>query len=207
MHKPDGHVFDLCASHLALSFANTVSQRQSEAPIERLPSYRDLLSFARQTELIDEADEARLRKLDRSDPARTERVRRQAIELREAIYSVAFHVASGEPVPEAARETLGRYAHKLVIGPDLGWTWAEGDRAPDAMLGPIVRAALDLLTTSDRERIKICEADDCVWVFYDGSKNRSRRWCDMAQCGNRAKARRFYAAKRRGAATDADDPP
>ena len=38
-----------------------------------------------------------------------------------------------------------------------------------------------------------CDADDCAWLFLDTSKNGSRRWCDMKQCGNRAKARRFHA--------------
>jgi predicted RNA-binding Zn ribbon-like protein len=38
----------------------------------------------------------------------------------------------------------------------------------------------------------MCEASDCVWLFLDASKNRSRRWCDMNQCGNREKARRFH---------------
>jgi predicted RNA-binding Zn ribbon-like protein len=41
------------------------------------------------------------------------------------------------------------------------------------------------------ERLKICPADDCLWAFYDFSRNHSRTWCDMRVCGNRAKARAF----------------
>ena len=41
------------------------------------------------------------------------------------------------------------------------------------------------------ERMKACAADTCRWAFYDQSRNRSRQWCDMAVCGNRAKARNY----------------
>ena len=52
---------------------------------------------------------------------------------------------------------------------------------------------------AERARVRICEAPDCEWLFYDTSKNRSRRWCDMRQCGNRMKARRHYRRLQRGA--------
>jgi predicted RNA-binding Zn ribbon-like protein len=41
------------------------------------------------------------------------------------------------------------------------------------------------------DRMKACAADSCRWAFYDQSRNRSRQWCDMAVCGNRAKARSY----------------
>jgi predicted RNA-binding Zn ribbon-like protein len=41
------------------------------------------------------------------------------------------------------------------------------------------------------ERLKICPADDCLWAFYDTSRNRSRRWCSMEVCGNRSKVRSY----------------
>ena len=40
-------------------------------------------------------------------------------------------------------------------------------------------------------RLKACPAEDCHWAFYDHSRNRSGTWCEMGECGNRAKARRF----------------
>ena len=45
-------------------------------------------------------------------------------------------------------------------------------------------------------RFKACRGDDCRWVFIDGSRNTSRRWCDMANCGNRAKLATFRARHR-----------
>ena len=62
-------------------------------------------------------------------------------------------------------------------------------------LWDIARSAADLLTSGDHDRIKECASTTCEWVFLDRSRNRSRRWCDMSDCGNRAKARRFHAKK------------
>lgn len=58
------------------------------------------------------------------------------------------------------------------------------------------RSALGLIASDDTERLKICP--NCEWLFIDRSKNRSRTWCDMAVCGNRAKARLHYSKKRKG---------
>jgi predicted RNA-binding Zn ribbon-like protein len=50
-----------------------------------------------------------------------------------------------------------------------------------------------LISQCDKERIKICDNCDCGWVFYDESKNKSRRWCDSKVCGNIMKVREFRA--------------
>jgi predicted RNA-binding Zn ribbon-like protein len=63
----------------------------------------------------------------------------------------------------------------------------------DSRFAKTVRSSVELLTSDDASRIRMCAADDCEWLFLDRSKNRSRRWCDMKVCGNRVKARRFYA--------------
>lgn len=55
--------------------------------------------------------------------------------------------------------------------------------------GVVAAAVARLAIRGDWERVKICPADDCRWAFYDASRNRSRQWCSMAVCGNRAKVR------------------
>jgi predicted RNA-binding Zn ribbon-like protein len=69
-------------------------------------------------------------------------------------------------------------------------------RAPDA-LGQIAAAAVGLVDAGRWDRLKICPADDCRWAFFDRSKNRSRHWCSMEDCGNRAKSRAFRQRVRR----------
>ncbi len=57
-----------------------------------------------------------------------------------------------------------------------------------------VRSALRLIALPEPERLKIC--GHCGWLFLDRSKNRSRFWCDMSVCGNRAKASRHYRRRK-----------
>lgn len=53
----------------------------------------------------------------------------------------------------------------------------------------VAAAVAELALRGDSNRLKICQADDCQWAFYDSSRNQSRQWCSMAVCGNRAKVR------------------
>jgi predicted RNA-binding Zn ribbon-like protein len=61
------------------------------------------------------------------------------------------------------------------------------------------RSALKLICHPEPDRLKICP--NCEWLFIDRSRNRSRNWCDMAVCGNRAKARLHYSKKRKEGAS------
>jgi predicted RNA-binding Zn ribbon-like protein len=191
MEKP--WVFDRCAGHLALDFANTVSNRGTASAIDRLGSYQDLLAFATQAEVLSDAEAHRLAARARRSPAAAEEVLQRARDLRDALYDLFAALAEDRPPPAAALPELNRAVARLEIGRDWRWTWSCAPGGLDDMLGPVTIAAAELLTSAERERIRMCAADTCAWVFLDTSKNRSRRWCDMKQCGNRAKARRFHA--------------
>ncbi len=78
------------------------------------------------------------------------------------------------------------------------WRWGSGDEPLAQHLWPVAWAAGALLTEGDLTRVKECDNDACTWLFVDMSKNRSRRWCDMKDCGNRAKARRHYKRAKKG---------
>jgi predicted RNA-binding Zn ribbon-like protein len=58
-------------------------------------------------------------------------------------------------------------------------------------LGRIVATVYGAMQEEGWPRLKLCSSQACRWAFYDRSKNRSSRWCTMASCGNREKARRF----------------
>lgn len=59
----------------------------------------------------------------------------------------------------------------------------------DNVVGAVLSAAARLAVLDEWRRVKICPADDCLWAFFDHSRNRSRTWCSMRACGNREKAR------------------
>lgn len=88
-------------------------------------------------------------------------------------------------------------AHLRLIATDssFAWEWTETDQL-EFILWQVVRSTADLLTSPERDRIRECAGEDCGWVFLDLSRNRSRRWCDMEDCGNRAKAHRHYDRKK-----------
>ena len=123
----------------------------------------------------------------------------QAIALREAIYRI-FSATDDDRKPDAAdlaRLNLGltsalsqlQVAH---MEDGFSWEWEQGSKALDQMLWPVVRSAADLLTSDGLDRVKECEDDrGCGYLFFDTSRNHSRRWCDMRGCGNRAKVRRY----------------
>lgn len=189
--------FDLCGDHLALDFANTLSARHTDAPQEWLTSYGELVSFARQTEVLSPARAAEQVALGEAAPQSAERALARAVALREDLYRLFAAVARGEPAPAAAIATLNGHMARLCIGPDLALEWRDQPGILDGFLGAVVRAAVELaIDARERSRVRLCEAPDCLWLFYDGSRNHSRRWCDMRQCGNRMKARRHYRRSR-----------
>ncbi len=120
-----------------------------------------------------------------------------AQELREVVYRVFHHVAhGGQPASDdldalTAEYAAGVQAASLRAGDGtyrLSWP---GDRTLRTLRWEVATSAVDLLTAGPLDRVGECPA--CGWLFLDTSKNRSRRWCSMATCGGRDKARRYYA--------------
>jgi predicted RNA-binding Zn ribbon-like protein len=86
------------------------------------------------------------------------------------------------------------------LGDGFVWDWYEVDGVLELPIWIVARSAADLLVSSELERVRECAGEKCDWLFLDASRNQSRRWCDMAACGNRAKAQRNYARRRGGVA-------
>jgi predicted RNA-binding Zn ribbon-like protein len=63
-------------------------------------------------------------------------------------------------------------------------------------LGVLLANAAVAMADSSWSRLKVCPGEHCGWAFYDGSRNRSSRWCAMSVCGGRAKARTHYRRRR-----------
>ncbi len=200
--------FEMVGRNLALDFANTVNGNRPTKPVERLNGYADLLSFARQAGIVDEAEARRLRREAERRPRDAEAALREAVALREAIYRVFEAIAeSREPTADDVallNASLSRaLARRRVVRRDGGFALAfeEDPRALDAVLWPVAASAADVLAHGDLGRVRICGAHacgDCSWLFYDDTKSGTRRWCTMKDCGNRAKARRHYERQRAG---------
>lgn len=124
--------------------------------------------------------------------------------LRETLAAVFRAVARGDALPKAAlaqwtRWTQSAWRHRELVeaGSGIAWRWRAGTDAADRVLFEICLEAVELLLSPERERVHLCEGPGCGWMFVDRSKAGRRRWCDMALCGNRAKAREFRARESR----------
>lgn len=191
--------FELTGGALCLDFANTVDNRPTAAQ-ELLRSYSDLVAWAEQSGIVDAATASELRTEAGRRPGAAEAALGGGRALREAVYAIFSARAGGRGAPAGAVATLNvalapslaRLQLEARGGDAFGWRWSLEDGALDGLLAPIVDSAAELLTSSDLARVRECEADNCGWLFIDRSRNRSRRWCDMSVCGNRAKVRRHY---------------
>jgi predicted RNA-binding Zn ribbon-like protein len=193
--------FELSGGMLCLDFANTVSQRKvADRRRDNLPSYNDLLSFARASGVISPQFAHEILILSRVRAKERAGVFEAAIGLREAIYRVFAAIANSraadrkdvKPIEEFATEAM-RHRHLASAGREYRWDWNRDKQDALAyILWPIAESAAELLTSERVKKVRECEAPTCAWLFLDESRNHSRRWCDMSICGNRQKARRHY---------------
>jgi predicted RNA-binding Zn ribbon-like protein len=166
---------------------------------DKLRSYDDVVTWAERAELLGSRRAARLRRAAAADPGEASAVLERVRSLREVIYRVFTADPARPPDLRALGEAAAEAAsERRLERTDDGYVfaWTDSDRL-DQIIWPVALSAAELLASRDRARVKECAADDCSWLFMDRSRNRSRRWCDMRDCGNRAKARRFQARQRR----------
>ena len=198
---PD-HGIELSGGALALDFANTVGGSHVRPTHDHLQEYADIVGFAELAGGLERSAGERLRQRAEREPTRARAVYELGIALRESIWAVFSALASGEVprnadldlISDAAASAAAR--SRLVYDRDgIGWSLPSDGDVLERPLWEIARSAADVLTSTQRDRVKQCASESCEWVFIDRSKNHSRRWCDMSDCGNRAKARRFHAKR------------
>ena len=197
-----GHAHDVRLDD-TFDFLNT-DDRENGFPLERLPTLPDVLAWFVERGVIhaEGADRLRVAAAERPDVASRDLAR--VHRLRAAMREVADSIVEQRAPRDGALDTVNRALHarqviELVPAPD-GVSVDHrhvGDPIDDALArlaDPLVRE----LTGGHPERIHICADDTCRFVFYDTSRTGRRRWCDMATCGNRAKAARHRARARAG---------
>jgi predicted RNA-binding Zn ribbon-like protein len=186
---------------LCLDFANTVEWHASNNPVECLHTYADLIKWSVNKGIVSGGDKNVLLRKSEEEPVEAQAVLEKARGIREDIYRIFSDTAHGQPVNNSDlmgfnRALASALSHSRLAPYEGGlrWEWDSHSHKLDSVIWPIVKSAVDLLTSPAMRRVGQC-ADEkgCGWLFWDSSRNRSRRWCDMRDCGNRAKVRRFYA--------------
>ncbi|MGH7468419.1 MAG: CGNR zinc finger domain-containing protein [Longimicrobiales bacterium] len=195
---------DFIGGAVCLDFVNTASARQAGPFRERLHGYRDLVTWGERVGLVSSEHGVALRAEAAGRPAEAEAALERGRALREAVYRVFSAQSQGQPPAGTDLDTLTReYAEaashrRLTCDSErVELEWEQESGYLDQVLWPVAQSAIELLVSDERARVKECATDNCNWLFLDASKNRSRRWCEMRECGNRAKARRHYARVRK----------
>lgn len=190
-----------------LDFVSTEGGERNDPP-ERLADYADRARWSAHASVVDDDEAERLLHEAEARPAEAARVHGRAIELREALFRIlAAMAARVEPAQEDRaildRELAEALAHRKLVPVDgrFAWEIAGGEDRLERILWFLVDDASDLLSSELLDRIKECGGPDCSWLFLDESRNRSRRWCEMRECGNRAKQRRYHRRRRRAQGT------
>jgi len=189
-------------NNLSLDFVNTVGYISSENPTENLNSFSDLIEWSKQGKLISDDEAIVIFTKAKKNILESEKVFRRVLRLRKSVYDIFRSVISGEEISDEDLTILNRElslamskAEIFSREGELIWDWKND--GIERILFLITRIAAQLLTSSDLEKLKCCSGENCGWLYYDTSKNKRRQWCDMRDCGNLAKARRFRVKKAR----------
>jgi len=197
----------LDTAQLCLDYVNTLGYRHSPHPEEHLPDYLSLLEWAENAALLNEGEAEQLRLMAASHPPEAYQAFDEAIDVRESLYRILAAHARSSTAAEADLQAFNRRLGEVMAYSRLSagvegyhWGWSE---SPSPRLErpwwPVVHAAAELMTSPHLlERLGQCADPHCGWLFLDTSKSRTRKWCDINDCGNRAKQRRYQRRKRGG---------
>jgi predicted RNA-binding Zn ribbon-like protein len=190
----------LVGGDLALDFINTrAGPPVGPADDDVLTGYPELVAWSRYAGALTGAEAAALRRRSRDDPGGAQAAFARALRTRDYLDEIFRALAADRnPSPFALARLRNDEADalrhaQLDRGSTFAWAWRD-DHTLARPLRPVVHAAVLLLTTGALDRIKACGG--CRFLFHDESKNRSRRWCSMDDCGTSEKIRRYVAARR-----------
>lgn len=191
---------DLVAGNLALDLVNTVTARNG-APLDWLAGFGAVGEWAGFTGAFTGPELKRLNRLSVGEPAKAASALRRLRDLRESLHEVASALLVGESPLPAPLARLERHwkdaAGAATLAPLRGLpAWTVEASGLDLVRHRIAWEAIEFLRHLDPSRLRVCDGPECGWLFLDTSKNNRRRWCDMKDCGNVAKARRHLAKVR-----------
>ncbi len=194
-------------NNLSLDFVNSVSGRtwlgegsshDYKVLGDKLEDYSDLVVWANKAGIINYAAAEKLNRSGRANQKASQKFHKKAAVIREAIYRIFICLVRGEEPEEEDirlldRECAAAREHQKLQYESGEFNWKlelqSGD--PAGILWQIALSASELLTSGSLHKVKECAGEDCGWLFLDTSKNGSRQWCSMKDCGNLVKVRKF----------------
>lgn len=202
--KPYAECFRCPGGELCLDFCNSGQGIRGAEGVERIRDFADLVDWLEVSGSLGCKQAGALRAAGERSPKAAQALWRRALEFREAMARIFLARAKGDaPREEDLRVLEAEYARTAAYGrlkqADGGFRWTVDEHAEalDAALRPLAESAVSLLTSPRLARTRRCGNETCYWLFIDETKNCSRRWCEMASCGNLMKVRRHRAKELR----------
>ena len=195
----DGGWAEAVGGHLALDLVNTMSWRPDPArAVDRIPDPAALVAWARFAGLVDDHRAAAFLREISDDPAAADRTAVGVRRARELAHRVLAPMARREtpdpPDVEALHRWLLGVLGRASVTSLLPLDWSTGLGSVHDVADELGLHVWRLLEREDAARLRECQDGACGWLFLDRTKNASRVWCSSGDCGNRARARRHYAA-------------
>jgi predicted RNA-binding Zn ribbon-like protein len=175
---------------------SVMSDQTAPGELELVRQFVNTLDVEDGTDVLDSPQELEAWLEDRDLPRAKvdESARSRLVSVREALRRLLLANNAGAPAPRAALEQLNRESSAAAIGLRFdreGAALVSGASGVDAVIARLLAVVGESMREGTWQRLKACPADDCLWAFYDHSRNRSGTWCRMEECGNRAKARAY----------------
>lgn len=188
--------FYFIGNHVVLDFINTKAAANGK-PVDLLGTYFDLLNWLSKAKFFTQDEIEAF--LDRwSNRAESNYIVDLAKELRDELASIVQRYQQHKEISEQQLENINHLLQHQVMTTQLK---RENNhfirnhqiliKQPHDLLIPIAQAAVDFFCNYDLSLIKKCANPDCVLIFYDNSKNGTRRWCSQKACGNRMKVNAY----------------
>lgn len=168
------------AGRACLNLLATVGQRGADSPVERVPDTDALASWLVAAGLCDDPPDVNAEQLTAMRS------------LRAATWDVLAALRAGQRAPAEQRAVINAHAAWPIAVPRLtgdGRRVRSSASPVESALAVLARDAIDIATGPDLARLRECADPTCRMLFLDTSRSGQRRWCSMARCGNRAKAR------------------
>lgn len=186
---------------LCLDFVNTLGGNRKSTTFEYLHSYKDLVNWAFDLNLIDNTIKNGLLAKSSKEKEKSNEATNYAIIIRETLYRIITAFKDKNPVLDEDltffnNELQKCNSHKVLVYNQGSFTWSYTDDTDldfNRVLWPVIESASYVFSSNNSSRIRECGNDSCGWLFLDQTKNNNRRWCDMAICGNRVKQRNFQS--------------
>lgn len=190
--------FSRVGERLWLDFVNTEAARRGSR-VDLLPDFEALVAFLEQVGVLDDERATGMRRRAVQQPAGAAAALVDARRTRAALRTLAERGVHSERARLDAlaeiNRVFGRSAGTRRVDAradgSFGRSFVAVGDAFAALVMPIVESAADALIAGELPRVRRCADPKCTRVFHDDTRNGRRRWCEMATCGNRAKAARW----------------